>query len=677
MKKNVQSLIKQMTTKEKIMFLEGAASMDTAACERLGIPAITFADGPLGVRIEDGEEENCTCFPCGSAMAATWNDAVIEKMGAALGEDCIEHKKDAILGPAINIKRTPVCGRNFEYFSEDPYLVGKIAAAYIRGVQKLGVGTCVKHFAANNQETDRGGVSVEVDERTLRDIYLKPFEIAVKEANPTSLMCAYNRVNGMLCSENKHLMKDILRDDWGYGGIMVSDWHAVKNPAYSLKNGLDLQMPHADITKPSIENALKAGEISEAEIDAAISRLIDFAVNVKRSEISYNRDRLHEIAREVSRESVVLLKNDNNLLPLTPEKCKEIVVIGEYAVKPVFRGMGSARVYPHPEYVDIPLDCIKKNLGESVKVTYVEGYSSALETRSIFDFMPARIPEAEEIKSADAVIVFMGTQEGLDTEGADRPSGGIDPYYTAYLERITSLNKNVVVVLENGSGITAHVWHTLVPAVAEMWMGGEGGGKAIADVLCGLVSPCGKLPETFAKKLRCDIDFPGDGYKVLYDEKWAVGYRYYDMHTGEIAFPFGHGLSYTDFEYSDLNIKAKGDDIKISLKIKNIGTFPGKEIVQIYAKSARSYVSRPEKELIAYYKTKEIEPGGTETAEIVVPKSNLAYFNTTLKKRVIEPGRYIIYAAASSQDLRLFSEYIHSADDFPYTIDTVTETIVG
>lgn len=677
---DAKKIISKMTLQEKIAMLIGDLNWGLAigGCERLGLNGAVCTDGPLGVR--DDVKQNCTAFPCGTAMAATWNKELIEKMGAGIANDCIKHDKDILLGPGVNIKRTPLCGRNFEYFSEDPVLSGKIAAAYIRGVQSKGVGTCIKHFAANNQEIYRGTASADVDERTLRDIYLKPFKIAVKEANPTSIMLSYNRVNGLYNVENPYLLKTVLREDWNYDGVALSDWYAVKNPVTSFLNGLNLQMPYqGDDAHNRIEEAVKQGIIKETEIEETIYPLVKFLSQRKKADISYDRDAQHEIAKETAQEGIVLLKNENATLPITGEKYKNIVVIGGFAENHVYYGYGSAQVCPNEAYIDSPIEKIKANLDGKVNITYIKGYEPTMSSENtVYDWRPELSVEAgaQVIKDADLVVMFMGHPIGTESEESDLPSPYIHHYYNAYITRVLSLNKNLAVVLQTGTAIVPHSWNDIVPCVVQMWMAGEAGGEAIADVLCGKVSPSGKLPETFARKPRSDFDYPGTERLIKYDEKWAVGYRYYDLHTEDIAYPFGHGLSYTDFKYSDFKVNADGDNLIFSFAIKNTGSFPAKETAQIYFSKNDSFISRPKKELLDFYKTKNLQCGETEKIELTIPVTALEYFNCNLRKSIVESGVYTFYLASSSADIRLECTYTYD-ETHGYTMHTKAFTAVG
>lgn len=663
---DVSNLIKQMTLEEKISLLCGSVkeSMHTEGCERLGVSEQILCDGPLGVRMEGQPEQDCTCFPCGSAIAATWNKELIEKMGEGIGEDCIHHGMDMILGPGANIKRTPLCGRNFEYFSEDPILSGKIAAAYIRGVESKGIGTSVKHYACNNQEIDRQSVSVNIDERTLREIYLRSFEIAIKEGKPSSVMTAHNRINGLKCAENTYLLKQVLRDEWGYEGILLTDWGDTKHAVSSIRAGVDLAMPYRALQRPEVLEGLENGKLTEEDIDNAIYRLVAFAKRQKKASIEYSKQKLHGIAHEVAAEGTVLLKNDDDILPITSKKYKKIAVIGEFAEKPVYYGQGSARVFPANESVISPLQALKEKFGDEVEIDYIRGYSSDPTGISVYAWHPNMGNDiGRRISQADIVLMFVGNYFGDDTEECDKTSAMLNTKFNAYITRVGACNKNLVVVLQNGSAIVPHTWNDRTKGIVEMWIAGEAGGNAIVDVLCGDVTPCGKLPETFPSIERKDLEYPGDAYRVNYDEKWAIGYRYYDMHHEQIAYPFGFGMSYTTFEYSNLEIKDNGKNIDVSFDIKNSGSYVGKEIAQIYVSKEISFVSRPEKELKEFYKTKVLQPGESENVTITIEKKNLAYFSINDHKEVVEPGIYKISIGASSRDIRLIGEYTHPNED--------------
>lgn len=672
----LEEILKQMTLEEKIDFFNGSSkgSMLTMGCERLGIRAQVLTDGPLGVR----PDKNCVAFPCETSMAATWNKELLEEIGSAIADECIYMGRDMILGPGANIKRTPLCGRNFEYFSEDPVLSGKMAAHYIRGAEKKNIGTCVKHYAANNQETDRAFVSVDIDERTLREIYLKSFEIAVKEGNPSAVMTAHNRINGLKCSENPFILKEVLNDEWGFDGIVMSDWSDIKKPAFSITSGMTLAMPYDPTMKNAIKEGLNNGAITESNLDQAISKLIKFSQRGEVPKINYSRENQHQIAMKAAEEGIVLLKNEDNILPITPNKHKKIVVIGEFAEKPVYYGNGSARVFPYPENVDSALKALKDILADEIQIDYIPAYSSNRTPQDdIFDFVPNPYNDyGKTIADADLVLMFVGNQFKVETEDADRMSALLDTYYYSFINRVRCNNENIVLVVQTGSAVIPHLWDERAKAVVEMWYAGEAGGTAVANMLCGKICPSGKLPETFPTKLRTDYDYPGDGYKVCYDEKWAVGYRYYDLHPEEIAYPFGFGLSYTDFDYKNLIVTDNGETLEISFDVTNIGDINGREIAQIYIADPQTFVSKPKKELAEFHKTKELKPGESEHITLTINKEMFGYYSTNLHKILIEPGDYKILVGSSSRDIHLEGKYVHP-NEMNYNVQPNGYTILG
>lgn len=660
MLKKADEILRQMTIEEKVEMFGGVSNLGLPSCERVGIRAQECADGPLGLRMEKQPEKNCTAFPCGGAIAATWNTTLVEEMGECIANDCIKYDKAMILGPGVNLKRTLVCGRNFEYFSEDPVLAGRIAAAYIRGVERQGVSTCIKHFAANNQEVYRGTASVDIDERTLRDLYLKVFQIAIEESEPTALMLAGNRINGIYNVESRYLMRDVVRDAWGFNGIEMSDWYITKDAIISLKNGLNLAMPKQPELKAALRQALADERITEAELDEAIRPTIAFLYGREPKNITYDRNHQHEVAKRVATEGIVLLKNENALLPITPEKYKKIAVVGGYAKDPVYYGYGSARVYTRKDYVDVPIDKIEQILDGKVKVSYVEGYNPNLSSEaSIFDWRPDFIaPDSDNvIKEADLVVMFLGHPFGAETEDTDLDSPYLYHYYSSFIQRVQNINKNIVIVLQTGTTVIPHVWNDQVSAVVQMWMAGEAGGSAIADVLCGKVSPSGKLSETMAKKMRTDLDYPGNGWVIRYNERWAIGYRYYDEHPFEVAYPFGHGLSYTTFAHRNFVVEQVDDQLRFTFTIKNTGGVSGKEAAQIYFAKPESYIDRPQKELLTFAKTRLLAPGESEKLTVDVPVNRLSYFNVGLHKEVVESGHYHFLLGASATDIRQIVGY--------------------
>ncbi len=671
MKNKVNEILNSLTLDEKARLLSGAGSMATAQVGRLGLESKTFADGPHGVRSDNGA--NCTSFPNLCLVGSTWDIELINKMGIALAKDCIEHNVDMLLGPGVNIKRHILCGRNFEYISEDPVLAGEMAAAYINGLQSLGVAASLKHFAANNQEKYRLTTSVDADIRTLMEIYLKAFEIAIKKSSPASVMCAYNKIHSIWCSENKFLLTEVLRDMWGYEGFVVSDWGAVHNPVKAFKSGLDLQMPANSNIEADIKNGLENGEITIDEIDTAVRRMIEFLLQRPEKNIEYDRDEQHKVAREVAAAGTVLLKNEEKVLPITKEKYKKIAVIGEFAKSPLICGQGSAEVHLWKEYMESPLEELGKILGDEVELKYLEMYQKTSFSPEML--WPKNGEFKEFIKDTDLVLMFIGSMESEDTEHFDRRTAEFNPNYELFMDYAVDSGKKVVAVMQSGSAMILGDWKNKVHGIVQMWLGGEGAGGAVADVLCGVVNPSGKLSETFPAKIRTDLTYPGNEHTVEYSEKMFVGYRYYDIHPEEIVYPFGHGLSYTEFEYSDLKIDRVDDRIDISFNITNTGSTDGAEVCQVYIGDPISTVTRPLKELKAFDKV-YLKSGETKRVALNVEIKDMGYYNILLKSWVTEPGNYIIYVGASSRDIRL-EETILISDSAPYTMNLTGEGMIG
>ena len=665
---DIKNLINQMTIKEKAELLTGDGGMLTHAIERLGIPAKNFADGPHGVRHE--KEENCTSFPNLCCAAATFDTDLLYEMGEALAGDCIERDVDMLLGPGINIKRYANCGRNFEYMSEDPVVAGELGAAYINGLQSLGVAASLKHYALNNQEKDRLQISVEADERTLREIYLKGFEIAVKKSNPASVMCAYNKYQSVWCSENKYLLTDILKDEWGFKGFVVSDWGAVQNTGRAIAAGLDLQMPHNWEMAENIENAVNSGILTEERLNDAAERFLAFVLSNKKAVLNYDRKKQHNVARKVAANGCVLLKNENGVLPLTDEKYKKVAVIGEYGDKALSYGQGSAEVFPYDEYVLSPLEELKKAM-PNTEFKYRKTY----EKRSFSDVMlwPALEDFCNFISDCDIVLMFCGAMESEDTENFDRRTLELNPNQEMFINAAAQANKKVVVVCQSGGAMIFGKWRHTVDGIVQMWLGGEAAGGGIADILTGRVNPSGKLPETFPTKPR-ELD-TGNGLVVRYGEGFEVGYRYYDSHTEEIAYPFGFGLSYTSFEYKNAGLHREGDNLFVSFTLKNTGKYDGAEVVQLYSAKSLSCVSRAPKELKAFKKV-FLKAGEEKAVTISLPVSDLAYYNPALKDWVVETGEYKLYLASSSRDIRLTLNF-ECDDETPYTITQISEGMIG
>lgn len=667
----IQEILREMTFEEKALLLTGAGRMRTFGIERLGISEKEMADGPHGVRTD--VEENCTSFPNLCSVGATWDEEVTHELGEALALECIKRDISMLLAPGINIKRHILCGRNFEYLSEDPVLAGNLGAAYINGMQEKGVGTSLKHFACNNQEANRGNVNVDVDLRTLREIYLKGFEIAVKKAKPESVMCAYNRLLSIWCSENRFLLTEVLREDWNYEGFVISDWGAVHDMGNAVAAGLDMQMPRNANIIEELKAAVEQGKVTMEEIDEAASRVLRFAIKEKPQPVAYDRDKQHEVAQKIAAAGIVLLKNERDILPITKEKYHKISVIGEFAESPNICGQGSAEVNVCPEYIDSPLAELKKALGDDVEIQYKEMYRK----REFSDTMlwPRTGEFRQFIADSDVVLMFIGSMVSEDTECFDRRTARFNPNYEHFINMACDVGKKVIVVMQTGSAMVLGDWRNRVYGIVQMWLAGEGAGKAIADVLTGQVNPSGKLPETFPDRLRTDLDYPGEHNVVEYREKGEVGYRYYDKHPEEIIYPFGYGLSYSRFEYSDLKVEVQEESVAVSLKVSNLGTMDGNEVVQIYVGCCDSSVKRPVKELKAFRKV-WVKASETVTVEMTLDMEDFAYYNVLLNRWVVEKGEYMIYAAASSQDIRCESR-IQLEGNADYTLIRKGHDMIG
>ncbi|MED4229044.1 glycoside hydrolase family 3 C-terminal domain-containing protein [Neobacillus cucumis] len=662
MSANIKELINEMTLEEKAGLCSGLDFWNTKGIERLGIPSIMMTDGPHGLRKQEGDADHLginksipsTCFPSAAGLACSWDKDMLNKVGAAIGEECQAENVSIILGPGANIKRSPLCGRNFEYFSEDPYLSSKLAANYIKGVQCKGIGTSLKHFAVNNQEYNRMSIDAVVDERTLREIYLASFEEAVKEGQPWTVMAAYNKVNGEYCSENKKLLTEILKDEWGFNGLVVSDWGAVNERDLGLAAGLELEMPTSGgIGEDKIIEAVRQGKLSEKVLDQAVERILKIlfkSAEYKQENAYYSKEDHHALAREVARESMVLLKNEDHILPI--KEVESVAVIGAFAQSPRYQGGGSSHI--NPTKVDNIYEELTKMAGKTTSFTYSEGYD--LESDEVNESL---IEEAvQAAKQASVAVIFAGLPERYESEGFDRKHLLIPDNHRFLIEAVAEVQSNVIVVLSNGAPIEMP-WLDKVKGVLEGYLGGQALGGAIADILFGSVSPSGKLAETFPKKLVHNpsyLHFPGDGESVEYREGIFVGYRHYDTRDVEPLFPFGYGLSYTSFEYSGLQVDKKqikdDDTIMVTVKIKNTGSMAGKEVVQLYIRDVESTMPRPEKELKGFEKV-SLQPGEETTVTFELAKRAFAYYNVKLKDWHVETGTFELLVGKSSRDILL------------------------
>ena len=651
----IQKTIAQMTLEEKASLCSGLNFWYMKGIERLGIPSIMLTDGPHGLRKQDGAADHlglnvsvpATCFPTASALAATWNRDLVYQVGVALGEECRQEKVGVILGPGANIKRSPLCGRNFEYFSEDPYLTGEIAKSHIRGVQSQGIGTSLKHFAANNQETRRMTTNSVVDERALREIYLAGYEIAVKEAQPWTVMCSYNRINGTYASDNHYLLTEILKEEWGHQGLVVTDWGALNEPVGGLKAGVELEMPGAPNGHVArIVAAVRSAEIDEATLNRAVARilaLIEKTSATLAQPFTYDPQSHHNLARRVAGEGAVLLKNEEKLLPL-PGGAK-VALVGRFAKLPRYQGAGSSMM--NPTRLENLLEELGKLIGEN-NILYAPGYT---ENGSADEALIQQALAAAG--QADVVVVCTGLTDMDEVEGVDRSHMRLPAGHAALITRIAAAHKRVVVVLSNGSPIEMP-WVEQVPAILEGYLGGQAGAGAIADILTGKVNPSGKLAETFPLRLEDTParPYPSTPVTVAYRESLYVGYRYYDSASVAVLFPFGHGLSYTRFEYSGLVLSQSGGSVTATFKVKNTGSIAGKETAQLYVRDVASTAFRPEKELKGFVKV-DLQPGEEQTVSIALDTRAFAYYDTGSRDWVVEAGDYEILVGASSRDIHL------------------------
>ena len=652
---DIKSLVSQLTLEEKAGLCSGADFWHTKAVERLGIPASMVSDGPHGLRKQDEEVDHlgindsikAVCFPAASATAASFDREMLCRMGEAIGDSCQHEKLSVVLGPAVNIKRSPLCGRNFEYFSEDPYLAGQMASALIHGIQSRNVGTSIKHFAVNSQEHRRMSSSADVDERTLREIYFPAFETAVKQEQPWTVMCSYNRINGVFASENPWLLTEVLRGEWGFEGYVMSDWGAVSDRVAGVKAGLDLEMPASGgFNDRKIVEAVRSGKLDEAVVDQAVERILNIVyrfVEHAKPETPWDKEAQHLLAAEVAADCMVLLKNEEGILPLSRED--EIAFIGEFAEKPRFQGGGSSHI-----------NCFKTTsaleAAEGLKIRYARGYSVADDCAT--DEMIREAVEAA--RSARVAVVFAGLPDVYESEGYDRTHMRMPDCQNRLIEAVAAANPNTVVVLYNGSPVEMP-WIGSVKAVLEAYLGGQAVGLATVRVLFGEVNPSGKLPESFPKKLADNpsyLFYGGEGDTAEYREGIFVGYRYYDRKETELLFPFGHGLSYTSFDFSDLRLSRKRitdqESLTATVRVTNTGKRAGKTVVQLYVGDCESSVFRPVRELKGFEKI-FLEPGESKDVSFTLDKRSFAYWNTKIHDWHVESGEFRIEIGHSSRDI--------------------------
>ncbi len=658
-------IVNKMSLEQKASFVSGYDYWHLEEAPELGLPKIMVTDGPHGLRKQNTDKKTsngiglgnsvpATCFPPAATSGCSWDPALLYQAGEAMGKECLNEKVSVILGPGTNIKRSPVCGRNFEYFSEDPYLAGKCSAAIIRGVQSMGVGTSLKHFCANSQEAFRMVINEVIDERTLRETYLPAFEIAIKEAQPWTVMNSYNKINGEYASQNHHTQQEIARSEWGFEGLFVTDWGSSVDRIPGLMNGTDLEMPTSGpLNTKKIIAAVKSGELAEAVLDERVDTVVDLILKSKpalEKEHHFDINEHHEIAARIAEGSMQLLKNEGNILPL--KDGAKVAVIGEMAQSPRFQGAGSSVI--NPTKLDNALDNLKA-LG--VDVTYAQGYEKSKDEVNEELFAAAESAARE----ADVAIVFAGLTEEFEGEGYDRLSIDMPQSHNALIERVAAANENTVVVLAGGS-VVLMPWLDKVKGLLNSGLGGQATGIAVARILTGEVNPSGKTTETYPKAFEDNPTFgnyPGGPVTSEHRESVFIGYRYYDAAGKDVVFPFGYGLSYTTFEYSDIRVSASRikdtDELTVSFKLKNTGDRDGAEVAQLYVADKESTIFRPKKELRAFEKV-FLAAGEEKEVSFTLDKRAFAFFNINTNDWFVESGDFVIGVGASSEDIRIAAQ---------------------
>lgn len=676
----VDQIIEQMTLEEKTAMCSGGDFWHLKGIKRLGISEIMVSDGPHGLRKQEekgdhlgmGGSIEAVCFPSASGLAASFDRQVLRETGRLLGQACAAEDVAVLLGPGINMKRSPLCGRNFEYLSEDPLLAGELAAAFTEGLQSLHTGACLKHYAANSQERRRSNVSAQVSERALREIYLKAFETVVKKSAPASVMCSYNRINGEYVAESRRLLTDILRDEWGFDGFVMTDWGACVDCVKGLAAGVDLEMPPAgDASAKKLAEAVKNGLLDEGLLDQAVRRIVKaiFAYQEGRegAGAEFDREKHHRAAAEIARQTMVLLKNDG-ALPL--KKGGHYAFIGAFAKSPRYQGGGSSHVRPHRVTDSF------RSAEKYAEITFAEGFEAGEET-------PDSRKLAEAVKLArecDGAVIFAGLSDAMESEAYDREHVRLPDAQNALISAVAAVQKNTVVVLHNGAPVEMP-WIGEAAAVLEAYLAGEAVGEASADILFGETNPCGKLAETFPLRAEDNpawLDFGGEGDTVAYGEGIYIGYRYYDKKKCDVLFPFGHGLSYTEFAYSDLSLDRESmegeEELKVCFTVQNIGNTAGKEAAQIYVRKKDSRISRPEKELKGFVKV-DLKPGEQCRCQVTLDRGSFAHYSEERRLWAVEPGEYEILVGASSRDIRLGQTVVRTDDFWEGRTCTVNTTI--
>lgn len=653
---DIQSILKNMTLEEKVSLLQAKDDWHLNDMERLGVPSVTLTDGPSGVRMTNDETLPATAIPTESILSASWDTELVSAVGSMMAEECQEYGVGILLGPGANAKRSPLAGRNFEYYSEDPYLTGKLAAAMINGVQSGGVGTSLKHYVANDQETRRFTADVTVDERTLREMLLTPFEIAIKEAKPWTIMAAYPKLRGTHIAENSYVLDEVLRKEYGYEGVVLSDWGATVNKVASHQNGLDLETGTYARSEELLQ-AVKSGEISEEVLNTHVLRVLELIEKVVKGhkETKVNWEEHHALARKAASESIVLLKNEGNLLPL--KEGAKVTVAGGFAKEPRFGGGGSSGMVP--QQLDIPFDFIS-NMSDAC---FVQGYDK----EEIDEALIAEACEAAEGK--DAVIVFVGTTCITESEGSDRHDILLPESHVKLVKELKKVNTNIIVCNASGAAVDFGDMEEEAKVILHMGLAGEGGGAAIADILFGKTNPSGKLTETFPlciENTPTYPEFPGYDDNITYHEGLMQGYRYYDTKKIPVRFPFGHGLSYTNFTYSNLRVSTRelhnGDTLTVTVDVTNTGSVDGCEVVQFYVSDVQSYLVRPIKELKGFSRVM-LKARETKTVSVALDERAFAYYVPHLGRYAVESGTFRIMAAASSADIRLTEEIVFVSQD--------------